>query len=189
MPKEIFAENFRTKNIESTDTQFVRVITENKIKITFIATHACKEKIDPTAEYIFENGKIIWEFSDNLGSAKIFEKVGFEYKLIDELDNGDIPIHNLVFQNIFEAVENNVLPLSNINNAYQHTICVNKSFEFGIKHIDDKFTAHLSVEKEMYNPDLDVSKEKNIVIKGIEKIIKKMYEQEKSFSEIGAKWA
>ncbi len=189
MPKEIYAENFRAKNIESTDTQFIRVITENKIKITFITTHACKERVDPIAEYIFENGKILWEFSDNLGSAKVFERTGSEYILIDEFNNGDIPIHNLVFKNMFEAVGNNIQPLSNINNAYQHTICVNKSFDFGIKQVDKKFLDELSVEKEMYNPDLDVSKEKNIVIKEIKKTIEKMYEQEKSFIEIGTEWA
>jgi len=189
MPKKIYAENFRAKNIESTDTQFIRVITENNIKITFIATHACKERIDPTAEYIFENGKIMWDFSDNLGSAKIFEKNGSEYLLIDEFDNGDVPVHNLVFENMFEAVENNLLPLSNINNAYQHTICVNKCFEYGIKQINKKYLNTLSVEKEMYNPDIDSSKEKNVVIKGVEEIIIKMYEKEISFTEIGAEWA
>ena len=55
--------------------------------------------------------------------------------------------------------------------------------------LNKKYLDELSVEKEMYNPDWDVSKEKNIVIKGIEKIIEKMYEQEKSVSEIGAEWA
>ena len=188
IPKDIYAENFRAKNIESADTQFIRIITEKNIKITFIATHACKERIDPIAEYIFENGKIIWEFSDNLGTAKIFKKVDSQYKFIDELDNGDIPVHNLVFKNMFNAVENNVQPLSNINNAYQHTICVNKCFEFGINQIDENFTAEIAVREEMYNPALDISKEKNIVIREIEKTVQKMFELEQSFSETGAKW-
>ncbi len=192
MPKEIYAENFRAKNIDSADTQFIRVITENNIKITFIATHSCKKTFGPIAEYLFENGKIIWSFSaGDLGSAKIFEKIGSEYKLIDEFDNGTTQIHTLVFKNMFEAIDNNTPPLSNINNAYQHTICVNKCFESsnGITQIDEKYLDELSIEKEMYNPDWDVSKEKNIVIKGIEEIIEKMYEQEKSFIEIGAEWA
>ena len=104
-------------------------------------------------------------------------------------DNSTIQIHTLVFKNMFEAIDNNTQPLSNINNAYQHTICVNKCFEYEVKQINKKYLDELSVEKEMYNPDWDVSKEKNIVIKGVEEIIEKMYEQEKSFIEIGAEWA
>ena len=116
-------------------------------------------------------------------------KSTFKYILIDEFDNGQISTHALVFKNMFEAINNNTPPLSNINNAYQHTICVNKCFDFGINQVDKKFLDVLSVEKEMYNPDLDVSNEKNIVIKKIEETIKKMYESKKSFIEIGAKWA
>ena len=192
IPEEVYGENFRAKNIESADTQFVRVKTKNNIKLTYIVTHSCKEDFGPVAEYLFENGKITWDFQhENDGEAKVFEKTGSEYKLIDKFDNGPISIHALVFKNMFEALDNKKQPLSNINNAYQHIISVNKSFESsnGITQIYEKYLDALRVEVEAYDPDLDVSNERNIVIKDIEKTIEKMYEQEKSFIEIGAEWA
>jgi hypothetical protein len=190
IPKEIYGENFRAKNIDSADTQFVRVITENNIKLTYIVTHSCRKMFGPIAEFIFENGKILWDFTGELdGKAMVYKKVDGEYKLIDEFDNRPTPIHVLVFKNMFDAVDNNTQPLSNINNAYQHVICVNKSFDNGVKQVDEKYTDALPVEKEAYDPTLDVSKEKNIVIKNIEETIEKMYNEEKSFSEIKAEWA
>jgi len=192
IPEEIYGENFRAKNIESADTQFVRIKTQNNIKITYIVTHSCKKLFGPVAEYLFENGIIIWDFfGEGDGTAKMFKKVNSKYKLIEEFDNGTTPIHTLVFQNMFDAIDNNKQPLSNINNAYQHIICVNKSFESsnGITEIDQKFLEALPVEKELYNPDIDVSKEENIVIKGVEEVIEQMYEQEKSFFDIGVEWA
>jgi len=187
IPKEVYGENFRAKNIESADTQFVRVITENNVKLIYIVTHSCVENFGPIAEFIFEKGKIFWDFKyKNDGKAYVYKKMNSEYELIDEFDNGDVPIHSLVFKNMFDAVDNNIQPLSNINNAYQHIICMNKSFDFGIKQIDKKYLEELPVEKEAYDPDLDVSNERNIVIKNVEKTIKKMYDQEKSFSEVNA---
>ncbi len=189
MPAKVYGENFRAKNIDSADTQFVRVITENNIKLTYIVTHSCKKNFGPVAEYLFENGKITWDFSGKLdGKASVYEKENGEYKLIDEFDNRPVPIHILVFKNMFDSVDNNKQPLSNINNAYQHVICVNKSFESskGVNQVGEKYTNVLPVEKEAYDPTLDVSKERNIVIKDIENTIEKMYEQEKSFTEIGA---
>ncbi len=39
--------------------------------------------------------------------------------------------------NKFDAVDNNQHPLSTIDNAYQHVICVNKSFDSGVKQVDE----------------------------------------------------
>lgn len=190
MPQEIYAENYRAKEIESADTQFVRATTANKVKIHYAVTHSCKKIFGPVAEFIFESGKIIWDvYGKNDGHAKVYEKVGKEYKLIDEFDNGEHPIHTLVFLNTIEAIDNHTQPLSNINNAYEHTVCVNKCFGFGIKDVDKKYTEALPVEKEAYDPELDVSKEKNIVIHGIENLMEKMYKEEMSFKETGAEWA
>ncbi len=190
MPKEVYGENFRAKNIESADTQFVRVITEKNIKLTYIVTHSCIENFGPIAEFFFENGKILWDFQhENDGKAYVYKKAGSEFELVEEFDNGPISTHALVFKNMFEAIDNNRRqPLSNINNAYQHIVCMNKSFDFGIKQIDKKYLEELPVEKEAYDPELDVSNERNIIIKNVEETIRKMFEQEKSFSEIGAEW-
>ena len=187
IPKQVYGENFRAKNIESADTQFVRVITENNIKLTYIVTHSCKENFGPIAEFYFEHGKISWDFQHETdGKAYVYKKSDSEYELIEEFDNGPISIHALVFKNMFEAIDKNIQPLSNINNAYQHIVCMNKSFDFGIKQIDKKYLEELPVEKEAYDPELDVSNERNIIIKNVEETIRKMYKKEKSFSEIKA---
>jgi len=59
-PETIYSENYRAKDIESADTQYLYIKTLNQIEIYFMVTHACLQIFHPVTEYIFEKGKIIW---------------------------------------------------------------------------------------------------------------------------------
>ena len=187
LPIEIYGGNYRAKDIESADTQYMHIKTLNNIEIYFMVTHACIKELHPITEFVFEKGRIIWSFEGN-GRTRIFNEVGNKK---EELDNGSIDIHENMYNSMIQSVLNKTPALCNIDNAYQHTICINKSFESsnGIHDIPAEFTDRIKVEKESYDPSLDVSDAYNIIIKDIEDTIEKMYKEECSFSELNCPFA
>ena len=189
-PETINGENYKVKDIESADTQYLHIKTLNNIEIFFMVTHACLETINPVTEFLFEKGKIIWYAVPN-GKTLIYKKHAGKFKLGKEQDNGRIDLGTNMYNNVFQSINNNSRPLSSIHNALQHTICINKSFESseGIHEISDKFIHKEKAEQELYDPGLDVSDAYNIIIKDIEDTMEKMYKEECSFSELNCAFA
>lgn len=121
-PNKVYAENYRVNNIESPDTQFIRVSSRDGIEITMTSVHAAPENIHPETEFLFENGRIEWLFP---GTARVYQGE----MIIEELDDTGIPREAHGFLDFFKAIQENREPLCTIDNSIQHTLCINKAFE------------------------------------------------------------
>lgn len=188
--ESVYGENYRVKDIESADTQFIRVKTKAGVSIEFITTHATLESEGPVTRFDFEKGYIVWDEQKN-ALASVYEGRGDSAKLIEEIDAGDIPRVHRVFENVCTAINEDKQPLCTIHNAYQHTLCVENSFASsnGVNKIDAKYTKRIKAEKEAYDTTLDASSAEHVVIDGIEDVIRSMYENSKSFYEASMPWA
>lgn len=188
LPREIVGENYRAKDMESADTQAIRVVTRNGVNIYFVTSHAVEQVQGPIAEYLFEKGRVHWEFS---GQTHVYRFTGAAEVLRETFDNQGKNIHTLVFRNTLEAILNGGQPLSTIHNAYAHTVCVENSFlsSKGSVKIPTSWTRRIKPDKEEYG-DLKVDERTySIVVNGLEDTIRKMYRDSAMFFEAGVPWA
>ncbi len=177
-PISVYGENYRAQNIESADTQYLRIETDTGVTIRFMASHATAITRNPVTEYDFEDGRVIWTSDDN-GATCIFAGKGPCQHLIETLDNEDGDMHLLPFLSAIEAAEGGHRPLATIGNCLQHTMCVNALF------------APPNVINDISAPYAEISdkpRRGNVVIRGIEELMARMYEQDQSFAEAGAPW-
>jgi hypothetical protein len=172
-PNKIYAENYRVNNIESPDTQFIRISSRDGIEITMTSVHAAPENIHPETEYLFENGRIEWLFP---GTARVYQGE----MIIEELDDTEIPREAHGFLDFFKAIQENREPLCTIDNSIQHTLCINKAFEAcPVQSIPDEFIQVQDI------PDSDA---KLYYIKGIVTAAQESYSARKGFSELQLPW-
>lgn len=152
IPAAVYGECYRAKNIESADTQYIRVTTADDIRLAFTVTHACSTQEHPYTEYRFEHGLIRWFFGgrtevfseppedDTAGAANTAGATGTasttlplrkreNVDLVEQFDNGDVEIFDLVFIDTIHALQENRPPLCTIHNSLQHTIAINALFQ------------------------------------------------------------
>jgi len=181
-PVFVYGENYKANPIECSDTQFIKVGCKNGVEIFFYTSIASDRTVEPFIELFYEKGKIEWYANDN-GSAKVYSKNKKQYEAIDEFDNGETPIKELVFSNTISSINNNREPLANIHNSLQHTICVEKSFDFfgEVQNIPAGFIEKIELADKNGGNDF------YFAVKGLSGIVKTLYEKEIGFSEKLAK--
>lgn len=183
-PAFLYGENYRVKEIESCDTQYLRVITTTGVKLQFITSHATDIRVDPHAEYYFEQGKILWTLLDG---AVVYVKEGEKYVEQERFNNDTDNLFSLIYKSTCEAIDSGTNPLSVIQNSYQHILCVNKSFESGpIKVVPEEFIGSTHIFKD---DDCLKAGDNNRYIKGIHSIVQKMMANDLSYYEAGCPWA
>ncbi|MBI4978525.1 MAG: Gfo/Idh/MocA family oxidoreductase [Spirochaetes bacterium] len=185
--RSLYGENYRAKDIESADTQFVRVITNTGVPLTFIVTHATPSMKGPVAHFHFESGRVEWTFEGE-GHTRVFANDTRDGKLIDEFSNGSDSLAVRVIEDTAAAVAEKREPLCTIHNAMQHTQCIDALFRSPITGIASRYTERLPVTREFYDADADVTGAFNIVINEIDPLIERMFREKKSFSETGVPW-
>ena len=176
-PASIYCENFRAKEIESADTQFLRVQTAEGSVLTFMATHSTEGQQNPLMEYLFEGGRITWTVDDD-GLTSVYR--GDE--AVEELRNGGGDIHHLPYLNVIEAIRTDSAAISGIANCLQHVQCVDALFSGGVRQVEPAFCRALAAG----TGDIESS---ITVIKGVEELMHRMYREELSYHEAGAEWA
>ncbi len=180
---KVYGENYKIKNIECADTQYLKVWTESNIPIYFYATHASEEVSQSLLEFHFEKGRIVWDCTGK-NSSKVFEyDTSGQDILIEEIDNGDIdPVFN-VFLNTIESIRNGEEPLCTVQNSMQQTLSVEMSFRSsgGVIQIPKEFSKTIS--------NTQKPSDENIIIENIESNILQMFNQEIGFYEYGFTWA
>lgn len=183
VPAQVYGENYRANSIESADTQFLRITTENDCSILFIATTATIVEHHPVTEFLFEDGKIVWHFD---GSTRVFEKSGDRYRCVEEFDNGNAIVNNLPYINTIESIRDGTTPICTIDNAIQHTMCIDRLFgePERIKTIPEgclnNYDSYFMYGKRIDHPILS--------IENIETITAEMFEHGWSFAESGVSW-
>jgi predicted dehydrogenase len=185
-PVSIYGENYRVKKIESVDTQFLRVVTDSGVTLTFITSHSTDTRVDPQTEYLFEDGKITWDFS---GNAVIYRKADSGgYAEIERFyDGGGSGIFYRMLSDVCRAIDGGAGPAATINNSYQHVLCVDKSLESGP--IIDVPAEYIGSTLVTADDDCLKTGDVNRYIKGIKPLVEKMFAEEKSFYEVGCPWA
>jgi len=178
VPSEIYGECYRVKDIESADTQYVRVQTTGGVQVVLMASHAVSQDREIEAEYWYEKGKIIWKDS---GKTAVYLHDNGKERAVETFDNGKVAIEFLVYRNVITAIQQGEEPLCSIDNAFSHTICVDKLFESSgdITTVDDKYGEKTETAE----------KDDDTFIKGLNGLMDKMYREEKSFYESGVPWA
>jgi predicted dehydrogenase len=187
IPVEVYGENYRAKDIESADTQFIRIYTGNGGPVlTMAASHAVPDNVPAVTEFRYEEGLIIWEQS---GSAAVYrledpKRLDPERIFVESFDNGGANVHLEGMADVLLAVRDGREPRSTIDNAIQHTVCIEAAFASsgGVHRIPDEFTRDLAIA------DPEGTTDPNIAIVGIDVLMDAMFRTNTSFAESGAPW-
>ncbi|MBT3274715.1 MAG: Gfo/Idh/MocA family oxidoreductase, partial [Spirochaetales bacterium] len=184
-PAELYGENYRAKDIESADTQYLRVLTGTGIKISFIASHSSPESVGPVTQFIFEKGIIEFDASEK---GETYRVLSGSDELNIELFPSQPPEKNRadVFDDVFEAIREGRAPLCSIENALPHVLCIQTLFEEScpVRRVDPQHVEILSGESSG-----EAGGNENAVIRSIVELTEKMFTEGTSFSEAGALWA
>ncbi len=175
-PVEVYAENFRAQNIESADTQYIRVTGGGEGPVIFMyATHACETSCIPITHYRFEYGRVEWNGN---GETVVFDR---QDNVLRRVSNSEGHIHHLCFISAFRALLAGETPISTISNTWQQVAVINQAFEENgpvqqvtANHVKDVIDTNGAV---------------NATIVGLEKDMRQAFEAEKGFREAGLVWA
>jgi len=183
-PVSIYGENYRVKEIESCDTQFLRAVTDNGVKLLFMASHSTDVRADPQAEYLFENGKIEWR---QLGGAVIYRKIDGRYVEVERIEDGRANPFEFVYKGVCEAIRTGSAPAAVVQNSLQQVLCVEESFRSGpIIDVPEEYVGATHVTQD---DDCLKAGDINRYIRGIHPLMERMLAEELSFYEAGCPWA
>ncbi|HPN84701.1 MAG TPA: hypothetical protein PK821_05115, partial [Victivallales bacterium] len=106
-------------------------------------------------------------------------------KLIETCNNETKSIHHLVFQDTIKAIQEKRKPLCFIDNAIQHTMCIENGFlsSNGVKSVAQEFCESKKDPKES-----ELTNAYFVGIKGINDTVKESAKTGKSFYELGLAW-
>ena len=181
-PVKLYGENYRVKEIESADTQFLRIDTLEGPLLTFMTSHATVETRSPRTEYTFEKGRILWS-ADGGGRMEVFRGSPESAEPEESLDNGEVDIHHLPYLDTVQAIRQGREPLCTIDNAMAHTMCVDALFtRCDLVQVDESFA-------KTRRPFSDTDDSSITWLPGIDELMERMYGEEKSYYETGAPWA
>ncbi len=181
-PVRVYGENYRANDIESADTQYLRIRAREGCLIIFAATHAANVRRDPVAEFEYEGGRVTWELEGN-GRTRVYE--GSAAAPSEELDNGAGDVHDLPYFGVIDALTRGEEPIATVDNCIQHTRCVDALFTraSGVARIPD---SAVRVD-EAYGPP-GGPKSPLTWVPGIDELMARMYERDLSFAEAGVAW-
>lgn len=174
-PVAVYGENYHAQPIESADTQYIRVETEEGPLIQMSATHACNENHDPVTDYLFEKGRIRW-IKD---SCEVYRYDGEGEILLERVENDDMDVHHRVFWGVCHSLPAGETPLCTIGNSWQQVLCINKLFEAA---------RIIEISPEFYGIEKN-GEEVNYYLPGIVELQDRMFAGGQSFAEAGAPWA
>ena len=183
-PVELYGENYRAQNIESADTQFLRLRTDTDVDIVFIGSHASAIGIGPIIHFIFENGTVEFGASGAPEEYRIVTAARCPYELPTQPPQKS---RADAFMDTLDAIGTGRPPLCTIENALPHSLCVQTLFEEScpVRDINPAYLEDLTSG----GPGRGDGAAVNTVIKEIEPVTKRMFDEEKSFSEVTAPWA
>lgn len=116
-PEKISAELYRANKIENYDTVCARITTKKGTELSFYATHATRELLDPTFCYEFENAIVTFHTGSSI-QAK------FKDGMVKEYGNPDENLYSKLNNAIDEVKGISKSPCT-IETALPHLICIN----------------------------------------------------------------
>lgn len=176
--QNVYGENYHVNDIDSADTQYIRIHTEEGALLNMAASHGLKSEIEPRTLYQFEKGSISW--SNLNGKTEVFDLNG---KRIKQWDNGSLNPLVMTFENTIESVKRGSRPLSDIGNALVHSLCLDAQYRCmnPISSIDQEYKG--------IQVDLGTEGDNLCYIKNLEEALFESYESGSSFFEMDLPWA
>ena len=207
-PQSVYAENYRAKEIESADTQFVRVLGSDGVRLSLLASHAVREFSGPVIHYDFEGGLVTWEKETDgatgvthafrtavagAGSETGSTTAGISKDLgsipIEEFSNAGVDPHDAVFENTLSALAAGRRPLCTIDNTWQHTTVVEAAFaSSAIVDLPEAEVETLETVSGKADGAVGIPTV-NRVISDYENHVSTMFETGASPAEVGLPWA
>jgi predicted dehydrogenase len=172
-PVRIYAENYRAHQIQSADTQFLRLHTAEGVEIVFATTHACSSQKHPVTEYRFEGGRIEWDME---GTTRLYEDGAAEPS--ESWDNNGVEVHYASFLDFFASLTEDREPVASIGNSLAQVFVVENAFASSGR-VVPVGPDHRSIDS---NRGL-------VSIDGIEDAVERAYVEGESFFEQGLPWA
>lgn len=170
--KSTEANLMRARDIETTDTVALRIITSTGVPIHFFATHCSHESVDPEFVIRGRKGTIHW----TLANVRL-QRRGHGAEVFECLKGP--PLRDALMDAVLERTAGHDQFVCGLDIAAVHTLCV--------------AGAHLSATVHPFPKDLisrtPAGESFNTVINGIDGVIRQAFEQERLFSEMDLPWA
>jgi len=186
----VYGENYRTKPIESADTQFIRIRTRGGVELVGMGTHAATEKIPPRIELTYEKGAIEWV---GPGHTTVYEACAGQKGIVEtcRAEQGEAMPLLPVYQNLKKAMTEGTAPLCTVQNAIQHTAAINALFSSSPVHsVPEEYVKRYYGGTDPYDGGLDLSDEDFFTeIADITATLNTMFQRESSFHQAGRPWA
>ncbi|MDC7240874.1 MAG: Gfo/Idh/MocA family oxidoreductase [Spirochaetales bacterium] len=122
-PVKVYGENYRAYNIESADTQFIRVRCSSGAVINMGAALTAGESRSPGMRILLEKGEILWDMKE--GRTRVTDSGG---EVLEEFANEGENPKELVFKDTIRAIEEKDIPLCSVDNSLAHTLCLSSLY-------------------------------------------------------------
>lgn len=169
-PVSVDAELYRANDIESADSACIRVMTETGIPILFYATHACTDSLDPEILVLGKSGSIL-----STRDGLVVESEAAPRRTLKSIERSAQQDRMMV--SVLDAVHGGSSFYCDLEMAAQQTIVVNAVHEA----CEIQTVPGLTLRGE--------NGEVRTIIPGIEGVLSKAFEEERSFHDSGVPWA
>ncbi|MCK5812432.1 MAG: Gfo/Idh/MocA family oxidoreductase [Clostridiales bacterium] len=172
-PETITAETYRANDIENYDTFAGKIRTKNGVDLLFLASHAVKDSLNPIFEFVFEKGKVTFDFSKDsilYGHKEDGTTKAYGNPFDDEMKKIFTCIKTIRNEDEIPCPIDAAVPQLMVINAVSEEVPITQ------------FPKDVVVSGEIKGETL-------LYVEGMNEILDKCYEQEKLPSEMGYKWA
>ncbi|MBN1350960.1 Gfo/Idh/MocA family oxidoreductase [candidate division KSB1 bacterium] len=181
LPVEMTAELYRAHPIESYDSVTFRAKTDSGSTVFFAATHAPESECGPDLQLECVNGTATRSFVN--GESVIKYKNGTS----EQLDNHQIDDRTEVFRNAVACVLENHSPLSTLEMARAHTICMNGMHE-SCPEIVTIPPEEINIS-DLFDKQGKPTGDRSTTVRHIDRLLDRAFDQIKLLSELGVSWA
>lgn len=166
------AETFRANDIENFDTASLRGITSEGVAVSFVASHACRETVNPMIRIVGSKGEIEWRKDE----AAYYRIDGEAERRVDLSDEGT-EVRNMI-EAIVDRIEGEPTALCEPAQALPHTEVVEALYR-GVDTVTvpEEFVEEVEMDGAAFK-----------VVKELERIALEAFGRGVLLSEAGAAW-
>ncbi len=169
LPVTVQAELYRAREIETFDTGCIRVLTAEGVEIVIALSHVPRNRMEPTMLVTGSQGTGTWSRKEAY--------VTLENESQESLEGDPYT----PFENAIDVIRGLAEPLCTPEIARAQTLCIN-----GLHCSSPEIT---NFPPDSIEEHYDNQKDRYLVIKDLDELLERSFEERKLFSELGARWA
>ncbi|MDQ8197071.1 Gfo/Idh/MocA family oxidoreductase [Pelagicoccus enzymogenes] len=166
------AETFRANDIENFDTACLRGTTKEGVPVTFVASHACRQTVNPTIRIVGSKGEIEW-----IKDEAAYYRVDGEAERTVALSGDEEEVRSMI-EAIVCRIEGTAADLCEPEQAIPHTEVVEALY----REVETQTVAEEFIE------EIETAEGRFRVVKGLEEAAVNAFERGALFSEVGVRW-